>query len=501
MNVESLNAKEIMSAEKLWIKDVQSTMTQNSSFKKTQNHLGIVEREGILVCMGRLERSDLSSEAKYPIYLPKDHRFTALLVEDCHVRVFHCMVKATLAELRSRFWVSKGRQFVKKVLKRCFVCRKLEAKPFHSPPTAAMPEYRVTQAAPFSNVGIDFAGPLYVKEKRGELKKVYICLFVCCVTRALHLELAQDLSAPTFLNCLRRFCARRGTPGIINSDNAKTFKSSSKLLKKFFNDQSVKDFLESRRLLWKFNIELSPWQGGHYERMVRSVKRCLKKVLGNAKISYDELSTVLSEVECILNSRPLSYMSDEADGEVLTPSHLLVGRRLLSLPTGMGNNLKLDDNDNQYALSKRFLHLTRLLSHFWNRWRREYLTDLRETHKLNNNKSVDISPGDVVLIHEDSAKRAQWKVAIVEELIRGKDNEVRGARVRKAGKGKNEFLNRPVQKLIPLECAAKDCQERKNGEESKKRNEEMMEDLPARKRPQRMAAKDARLKTQFMLDS
>ena len=179
LNVESLNAKEITSTERLWIKDVQSTMTQGSSFKKTQNHLGIVEMEGILVCMGRLERSDLSSEAKYPIYLPKDHRFTELVVEDCHLRVFHCMVKATLAELRSRFWVSKGRQFVKKVLKRCFVCRKHEAKPFHSPPTAALPEYRVTQAAPFSNVGTDFAGPLYVKEKRGELKKVYIvCLSV-----------------------------------------------------------------------------------------------------------------------------------------------------------------------------------------------------------------------------------------------------------------------------------------------------------------------------------
>ena len=71
------------------------------------------------------------------------------------------------------------------------------------------------------------------------------------------MELAQDLSALTFLNCLRRFCARRGTPGIINSDNAKTFKSSSKLLKKIFNEQSVKNFLESRRLQWKFNIELS----------------------------------------------------------------------------------------------------------------------------------------------------------------------------------------------------------------------------------------------------
>ena len=246
---------------------------------------------------------------------------------------------------------------------------------------------------------------------------------------------------------------------------------------------------------------IEPWEGGHYERMVRSVKRCLRKVLGNARISFDELNTVLAEVECILNSRPLSYMSDEVDGQVLTPSHLLVGRRLLTLPTGVETNSKIDESENEYVLSKRFLHLTRLLSHFWNRWRREYLTDLRETHRSSNNKPVDISPGDVVLVHEDYAKRAQWKVAIVEELIGGKDNEVRGARIRKAGKGKNEFLNRPVQKLIPLECALRNHQERKDGEEGKKRDEEMMEELPVCERPQRMAAKDARLKTRFMPDS
>ena len=264
VNVEKLSVIEIASAERLWIKEVQSTIVQNSSFRKTKIHLGIAEMEGILVCRGRLEQSDLNAESKYPIHLPKEHKFTELVVEDCHRRVYHYMVNATLAELRSRFWVSKGRKFVKKVLKRCFICRKLEAKPFQSPPTAAMPDYRVTQAAPFSNVGIDFAGPLYVKEKRGEYNKVYICLFVCCVTRALHLELVQDLSALSFLNCLRRFCARRGRPSIINSDNAKTFKSSSKLLRKFFSDQGVSNFLEIGRMQWKFNIELSPWQGGHY---------------------------------------------------------------------------------------------------------------------------------------------------------------------------------------------------------------------------------------------
>ena len=147
--------------------------------------------------------------------------------------MFHCGLRSTLAELRTRYWISKGWKFVKKMLKRCFICRKMEGRPFHSPPPAAIPKYRVTEAAPFSNVEIDFAGPLYVKEKKGDSSKVYICLFVCCVTRALHLELVQNLTASAFLNCFRRFCARRSTSNIINSDNAKTFQSTSKLLKNF----------------------------------------------------------------------------------------------------------------------------------------------------------------------------------------------------------------------------------------------------------------------------
>ena len=129
--------------------------------------------------------------------------------------------------------------------------------------------------------------------------------------------------------------------------------------------------------------------------------------MGNSLTSFDELATVLTEIECILNSRPLSYVYDELEGGVLTPSH----------PKSL-------EHDSEYTLNKRLLHLTRNLSHFKNRWRREYLIDLRETHKLNNNKSAKIETGDVVLVQEDHAKRASWKIGIVEEVIRGKGGEI-----------------------------------------------------------------------------
>ena len=152
-----------------------------------------------------------------------------------------------------------------------------------------------------------------------QMRKVYIALFSCCVTRALYLDLVEDLSATTFLRCLRKFTARMGTPTLIASDNAKTFKTTEKEL-------------ENRRIEWRFNLERAPWWGGFFERMVGSVKRCLHKVIGNTRLTFNELLTVLVEVEGTLNSRSLTYEYNNPEGEVLTPAHLIYGRRLQSLP-------------------------------------------------------------------------------------------------------------------------------------------------------------------------
>eukprot|EP00794_Sanderia_malayensis_P015458 gene15458-biopygen12863 len=506
IKVNNLEVNDMKRAELYWIREAQKQLTREEHYKKTKESLGIEEREGTLKCKGRLEHSDLDIEARFPIILPKNHKFTDLIVVNSHLKTHHGGVKTTLAEVRTKFWIVKGRQYVKKLLRGCFICKKFEGKAYRPGQTSALPEFRVTQALPFSRVGVDFAGPFFVKQTSSEMSKAYLALFSCCVTRALHLELVSDLNASTFINCLRRFCARRGTPHLIVSDNAKTFKATANSLKEVSKESRVQEFLLSRRIQWKFNLERSPWWGGFFERMVQSVKRCARKVLGNAKLTFDELNTVLSEIENTLNSRPLTYSYDEIEGQVLTPSHLMFGHRLSTLSEGIEIGESDDEEDyagNSNTVNSRFLYLTRKLTHFWNRWRKEYLVDLRERHRQKKNQPSSVSVGDIVLIYEDNTKRGLWKTGIVEALIKGTDGVVRGAKVRKPGKGKPDVLNRPIQKLYPLEVESSQRNSNENsGSVSSDRNQnELQGHQDQSRRPTRAAARDARAKTQALLDS
>ena len=163
----NIEASDISEAEKLWLIDAQLTRKSQQDFSKVKESLGIVLQGQFLVCKGRLGNSDLPLEAKFPIILPKDHRLTELIIFECHKNARHMKTAATLTEFRSRFWVSKGRQYVKKVLKECLICRKFDGKPYHDPPSAPHPHFRVSEAPPFSHVGVDFAGPLIHKGRSG----------------------------------------------------------------------------------------------------------------------------------------------------------------------------------------------------------------------------------------------------------------------------------------------------------------------------------------------
>lgn len=222
---------ELVEAERMWIRSSQDELKGSKHYNDLAMKLKLTEIDGLLKCQGRLEHSDLEPESRQPIILPRDDKLTKLVIEERHLKTKHGGIQATLGELRSRFWVPKGQQAVKKVLNKCVTCKRQQGKPYGSPPEAALPDFRVKEALPFSKVGVDFAGPLFVKSPTGEMVKSYITLFTCCVTRAVTLDLVKDLTASTFVRCMRRFAARRGTPSLIISNNAKTFKASEKLLR------------------------------------------------------------------------------------------------------------------------------------------------------------------------------------------------------------------------------------------------------------------------------
>ena len=148
---------------------------------------------------------------------------------------------------------------------------------------------------------------------------------------------------------------------MIVSDNAKTFKASEKLLRRLHENQEVREHLESNRIDWRLNLERALWWDVFYERLIGTTKCCPRKVLGNARLNADELLTVLMELETTLNSRPLTYDYDDLGADMLTPSHLIYGRRLLSLP-----EMRNDEEESETGLLRRFRYLAKLRIHFWN---------------------------------------------------------------------------------------------------------------------------------------
>lgn len=243
------------------------------------------------------------------------------------------------------------------------------------------------------------------------------------------------------------------------SDNGKTFKAASKSLEKLMSHHEVQQHLSGVGIEWLFNVEKAPWWGGLFERMVRSAKRCLKKIIGRAKLNYDELLTAVTEAEMIINSRPLTYISSDDVEAPLTPAHFLMGRRTLSVPDSLLYQGEDDDDDvtvTHEQLNKQMRHLNVVLNQFWKRWQREYLLELREAHRYtsSNSGASAVSIGDIVLVHDDKP-RGFWRLARIKNVITGKDGQIRGAILRVSSeKGHSTTLQRPLQRLYPLEI---DC--------------------------------------------
>ena len=312
-----------------------------------------------------------------PMLLSPKSYLCTLIIEDCHMRNHHAGVQETLSLVRRVFWISRGRQTIKKTLQRCVVCQYDKRKAFKYPGPPPLPLERTSLNRPFQNTGVDFTGAVKVKNEKGEVTKYYICLFTCTAVRAVHLELIHSLSAEAFLLCLRRFVARCSLPDKLISDNGTNFQATSKFLVSFQKNDAVQRYLDDQKIQWYFISPRAPWQGGMYERMIGTVKSSLHKALHHKTVSVSELVTVLSEVEAVVNNRPLVYLDDDIkSSEALTPAHLLYGRRIFLFPSFESHDYEFDQIHNTEILHGYNNKITSIINCFERIWSIDYLQSL-----------------------------------------------------------------------------------------------------------------------------
>ncbi|XP_055622539.1 uncharacterized protein LOC129766108 [Toxorhynchites rutilus septentrionalis] len=408
--------------------------------------------DGIIRVGGRLHFARIPIDERHPIVLPANHRLTEMICRREHLKTLHAGPGLLLSSLRQRFWPLGGRNLVRKVVHRCVTCTRAKPQSLQQL-MGNLPPVRVNQAYPFQNVGVDLAGPFYVRttlrNKRTPFFKAYIVVYVCMATKAAHLDLVTDLTTAAFIASLRRFVSRRGKPSHIFCDNATNFVGAQRELgelRKLFQSQHHQDAVAREctddGIEFHFIPPRSPSFGGIWEACVKSAKMHLRRILGNAHLTETELQTALCQVEAMLNSRPITPMPGAPTDELsLTPGHFLIGRPLNAMP----DPDKTSISENRLS---RWERVQQLSQHFWNRWHTEYLTTLQ--HRYRWTEALDnLAVGSIVVLKDEQLPPQKWALGRVLSVHPGTDGRVRVATV----KTSSGIMQRAISKLclLPVE--------------------------------------------------
>ncbi|KAH8232106.1 hypothetical protein KR032_003514, partial [Drosophila birchii] len=407
----------------------------------------IIGHDGLIRVGGRLEESNLPYAAKHQILLPYNDQIVKMLLREMHEENMHCGAQSLRAIARQQYWILNDKTMARSIIHSCVRCTRARPKLMQQI-MGNLPADRVTQARPFSNSGVDYCGPFWIHHKiRGKRPdKAYIAVFCCFATKAVHLELVSDLTTDAFLAALRRFLGRRGKCQTIHCDNATNFVGANNQLKALeetiFTEQAqtrIVNQCSKQQVEFKFIPPRAPSFGGLWEAAVKSAKRLLVSVTATSSLTFEELNTVIIEVEAILNSRPLTPMSsDPTDTSALTPGHFLIGEPLVAPPDA---NLALPGK----TLVKRWELVSRLKQSFWNQWSMEYLQELQMRTKWKT-MAQNVKEGLLVLVKEDNVPVMSWPMGRIVKTYPGKDNQVRVVDVKTA----SGRFKRPVTRLAPL---------------------------------------------------
>lgn len=441
-----------------WIKFVQSSCFSKEITELKQSkivHPGsrirnlnpFVDGKDILRVGGRLKHSTLNYNEKHPIILPNKNHFTNLIIQNTHIRTCHGGPQLMMATLLKQFWIIDCRNNIRHQIFKCMPCFRQKAQAAKQL-MGDLPKERITMSRPFLNTGIDYAGPIDLKVSKGrspKTTKAYIAVFICLSVKAIHLELVSDLTTDAFLAAFRRFVARRGSVKNMFSDNGTTFVGAknelNKQLQQFISSTTpeIAAILSKQNVTWHFIPPATPHFGGLWEAGVKSMKTHLKKAVGNTKLTYEEMSTILIQIEGCLNSRPLCPITNDMnDFTALTPGHFLIGDTLLAPPEPIIIDI------NQHKLS-RWQYLQQIQQHYWSKWSAEYLNRLQQRPKWLN-KTENVKIGALVLIKSEKTPPTNWLLARIIDVHKGTDDLIRVVTL----KTKDTVLTRPITKICLL---------------------------------------------------
>lgn len=420
----------------------------------------LLNTDKVLCVGGRLIRANLPNPQAI---IPPRSRLGLLLIRKAHRETLHGGAQAMIQYIRTSYWIPCLRAELRVFLHHCKTCFRMSEETAKQL-MGNLPADRVRPARPFYKTGVDFAGPFDIRQRpgrpptRAELMKIavgeklkgppvqtskgYVAVFVCLVTRAVHLEPVMGLTSEAFIAAFKRFVARRGQCAHMYSDNGTNFVGADRQLREAvdaWQHRNTLDFVQSKGTEWHFITPAAPFQGGLWEAAVKSMKHHLRRIMGVQKYTYEMLATLLAEIEACLNSRPICAMSDDKDDErALTPAHFLIGEELV-LPIPVPRS---EPPRNMRELWKVTEHM---VQDFWKRWSADYLNTLQQRKKWKTERE-NVRVGQLALLRDENAPPTHWPLGRIVRVRPGSDGLVRAVTISIDG---NEY-DRPIQKLSIL---------------------------------------------------
>ncbi|XP_062610035.1 uncharacterized protein LOC134271839 [Saccostrea cucullata] len=463
---ESTSVQSCQDAEKFLLRELQKQffskeiqcLKEKSSLPKNSTISALcpfLDGDDLLRVGGRLNnvKHVLPTGEINPIIVPKNHHITTLLVRFYHESVRHQGRHITEGALRQNgFWLISAKRTVSSYIHKCVTCKKLRGK-LEYQKMADLPCDRLTSGPPFTSVGIDTFGPWKVvaRRTRGGVinSKRWAIIFSCLSTRAVHIEIIEEMSSSSFINALRRFESLRGPVKVFRSDRGTNFVGATDELgiqALNVEDGPISNYLNQTKAVWIFNSPHSSHMGGSWERMIGLTRRILDSMLldPNAKqLTHESLTTFMAEVCAIMNSRPLVPISTDPESTlVLSPAMLLTGKVnfLPVLPESV-------DTKDMYRA--QWKHVQVLSDIFWKHWRQDYLHNLQYRRKWRDDQP-NLKIGDVILLKDAAVNRVNWPLGVITETFESSDGKVRKARVRVRKDGQNVIYTRPVCEMVFL---------------------------------------------------